>query len=130
MLELDPQSPLQSKGLMEVYAFVIIGGWQFCFRPKDILLFVCLFSLLLAFSFFFLFFFFFFSYRFNFLVELHFLIFFYSLPVSFLYNLFIWITLTPHVVAIIPLCLKHISNKIKVTILFPHILNSEYSTCW
>ena len=70
------------------------------------------------------------SCRFNFLVELHFLIFFYSLPVSFLYNLFIWVTLTPHLVAIIPLCLKHINNRIKVTILFPHIVNSECSIYW
>ena len=51
----------------------------------------------------------------------------FSLPVSFLYNLFIWVTLTPHIVAIIPLCIKHINNRIKVAILFPHILNSEDS---
>ena len=28
---------LQSKLLKSVYCFVIIGGWQFCFRPKGIL---------------------------------------------------------------------------------------------
>ena len=40
VLGLDPESPLQSKVLMEVYVFVIIGGWQFCFWPKGTLLFV------------------------------------------------------------------------------------------
>ena len=43
VLGLDPESPLQSKVLMKLYVFVIIGGWQFCFWPKGILLFVCLF---------------------------------------------------------------------------------------
>ena len=55
VLGLDPESPLQSKVLMEVYVFVIIGGWQFCFWPKGTLLFVYLFSLLVTFFFFFFF---------------------------------------------------------------------------
>ena len=54
VLGLDPESPLQSKVLMEVYVFVIIGGWQFCFWPKGTLLFVCLFVFFAGHFFFFL----------------------------------------------------------------------------
>ena len=115
----DRESPLQSK----------VEGLQFCFWPKGILLF---FSVL------FLFFFAFFFCEFLSWCSVGFVrindhnidstsFIFFSLPVSFLYNLFIWVTLTPHIVAIIPLCIKHINNRIKVAILFPHILNSEYS---
>ena len=31
-LGLDPENPLKPK--LGCHAFVVIGGWQFCFRPK------------------------------------------------------------------------------------------------
>ena len=48
-LGLDPKHPLQPKLLMGVYAFVVIGGWQFCFGPKGILVFFCFFCFLFFF---------------------------------------------------------------------------------
>ena len=65
------------------------------------------------------------EYRSNSLLQLHFFIFFDSLRASFVYKLFIWATLTPHILAIILFSLKHKNNRIKVHHIIPHILNSK-----